>query len=210
MAEIVVLRSGSGFAFQERINPCIALLAEDRSYLLDCGEPAAVSLFLAGIDPLSVRAIFISHLSPDHIGGLAQLLSSVSMSRRSPKDKVKEWSITRDADWYRSALRFPERVPEGGPEFPVDLFIPAEGISGISAYLDTVYLSPDLLPFTLNIFPVEPGRLYQDHQVSVSAIYNTHLANKPNYRELQNKNPEEKFQSYSFVVEFEGVRILYG
>lgn len=209
MVEIIVLGSGCGFAVQNRYNPSTALLVEDRCYLLDCGEPAAGLLFRNGIDPLSVRAIFVSHLHADHIGGLAQVLFSMYLPGRSSKKKFKEWSITRYDDWYRSSLRFPVNFPEEGVDAKVDLCIPSEGISGISAYLEAVYLSPDLLPFELNISPVGLGRFYQDDLVSVSATNNLHLANNFRYKNIKEKHPEKKLQSYSFMVEVEGKKVVY-
>jgi ribonuclease BN (tRNA processing enzyme) len=209
MPEIVVLGSGCGFAVQDRYNPSIALLVKDRCYLLDCGEPAAGSLFRAGIDPACVRAIFISHLHADHVGGLAQFLASINMSRRSPKKKFRTWSLTRSDDWYQSALRFPDRLLEGEISTPVDLCIPSEGISVISAYLEAVYLSPDLLPFDLNISPVELGSFYQDDLVSVSAIGNLHLVNNFRYNEFRKNHPGKSLQSYSFMIEVERKRMVY-
>jgi ribonuclease BN (tRNA processing enzyme) len=209
MVEIIILGSGCGFAVQNRYNPSTALLVKDRCYLLDCGEPAAGLLFQNGIDPLSVRAIFVSHLHADHIGGLAQVLFSMYLPGRSSKKKFKEWSITRYDDWYRSSLRFPESFPEEGVESKVSICIPLEGITGISAYLDAVYLSPDLLPFDLDISPVELGRFYRDDQVSVSAISNLHLKNNFRYRNIKDKHPEKELQSYSFMVEVEGTKIVY-
>ena len=209
MIEIVVLGSGCGFAVGDRFNPSVALLVKDQCYLLDCGEPAAGSLFKAGIDPASVRAIFISHLHSDHIGGLAQVLSSINLARRSTKKKFRKWSVTRHDEWYRSALRFPVDLLEESASPQVDLCIPSEGISGISTYLDTVYLSPDLLPYDLKIAPVELGIFYDYENVSVTAINNLHLANNFRYNEILNSHPEKELQSYSFLVEAEGKRIIY-
>jgi len=209
MAEIVVLGSGSGFAVGNRNNPSIALLVNDQCYLFDCGEPVAGSLFRGGIDPLSMRAIFISHLHPDHIGGLAQLLFSMYLPGRSSKKKFKKWSITRYDDWYRLALRFPVSVPKEANQSKVDLCIPSEGVPAISAYLDAVYLSPDLLPFELYISPIELDEFYRDDRVSVSAINNLHLVNNFRYKDIQNDHPEKELQSYSFLIEVEGKRIVY-
>ena len=85
MAEIVILGSGCGFATKERFNTSIALLVGKNTYILDCGEPCAALLFRNGIDPLSVRSIFISHMHGDHFFGLFGILSSFNlMGRKVP------------------------------------------------------------------------------------------------------------------------------
>jgi hypothetical protein len=128
---------------------------------------------------------------------------------RSSKKKFKKWSITRYDDWYRSGLRFPKRVPEEGVSSQVDLCIPSEGITGILAYLEAVYLSPDLLPLELNISPVACGWFYRDNLISVSAISNLHMAKNFRYKDVQKNHPEKELQSYSFMVEVNGKRLIY-
>jgi hypothetical protein len=128
---------------------------------------------------------------------------------RSSRKKFKKWSITRYDDWYRSGLRFPKNVPQEEIRSIVDLCIPSEGIAGITAYLDAVYLSPDLLPYDLNISHVEVGSFYRDNLISVSAISNLHLAKNFRYKDIQKNHPEKRLQSYSFMVEVNGKRLIY-
>jgi len=209
MTEIVILGSGSGFAANHRHNSSIALLTNKHSYLLDCGEPTAALLFQAGIDPLSVKSIFITHLHPDHIGGLAQLLFSIYLAKRNPKKKFKPWSITYKDDWYRSAIRFPKYALGESSSSQVNLYIPSEGISGILQYLNTVYLPPEILPYNLNTLPIKQGKFYQDDNISAFAIANKHLINNFRYQNIQKQHPEIHLQSYSIKLEIGKINIVY-
>lgn len=209
MAELIVLGSGSGFGTQERFCTSIALLVEDQTYLLDCGEPAAVSLFKTGVDPLSIRTIFISHLHPDHVGGLASVLFSMYLPGRDATKKFKPWSITRYDAWYRNAIRFPDTVPGEGATTEVNLFLPSEGIQGITGYLKTVYLDPALLPFDLNISPVQVGIFYEDEHIQAAAAPNRHLENNFRYQEYVKTHADRLLQSYSFSVDVEEKKIVF-
>jgi ribonuclease BN (tRNA processing enzyme) len=51
-----------------------ALTVGDRTYLIDLGHGAFQRIHEAGIDPASVRNVFITHLHSDHIADLYQLL----------------------------------------------------------------------------------------------------------------------------------------
>jgi ribonuclease BN (tRNA processing enzyme) len=210
LAEIVVLGSGSGPPHtQDRFFTSIILMVNSSCYLLDCGEPASALMFRNGIDSFSTRAVFISHLHPDHIGGLAGLLSSMNFVRRSSSKKFKAWSITRYDDWYRDAIRFPEQVVEEDKDAKLDLFIPSEGVEGIKTYLNTVYLFPELMPFALDVSPVENGLFYTDENIKVSASPNLHMKNNFRYEKLRDTHSKIQMQSYSFMIEVEGKKIVF-
>ena len=57
----------------------------EQYYLVDAGEGVQQQLFRYGINPLKLRAVFISHLHGDHVYGLFPLLSTLSLyGRRTP------------------------------------------------------------------------------------------------------------------------------
>ena len=89
--EIVILGSGAGFSTRERFCTSVAVLAEPHLYLLDCGEPAAALLRRAGIDIVALRALFVSHLHADHVGGLPQIVSAFGLPARGSVKKFKPW-----------------------------------------------------------------------------------------------------------------------
>lgn len=210
MAEIVILGSGSGPPYtKDRFFSSVALLINSNCYLLDCGEPSSALMFRNGIDSFSTRAVFISHMHADHIGGLAGLLSSINFVRRPTGKKFKPWSITRYDDWYRKVIKFPDKVIEENIDAKLDIFMPSEGIAGIKKYLDAIYLSPQLMPFPLEISPIINGFLYADENIKVFASPNLHMKNNLRYENFRDSHPQWELQSYTFMVEVEGKKIVY-
>ena len=57
----------------------------EQHYLVDAGEGAQQQMFRYGINPLKLRAVFISHLHGDHVFGLFPLISTLGLyGRRTP------------------------------------------------------------------------------------------------------------------------------
>lgn len=213
MAELIILGSGSGFATQDRFCTSLALMAGDSLYLFDCGEPCGALLFRQGIDPLALKGIFTSHMHPDHIGGLANLLFSIYLAARSGTNQFRPWSIHRNAQWYRSALWFPplpkgtNSVAETRPE--ISLVLPSEALEPIQAYLTSVYLAPSLRPFELHFLPVKEGLTFADSHLHVTALPNTHMSANFAYDHLRAEHPQLQLQSYSYAAEVEGKKIVF-
>ena len=62
-----------------------ALNVHEQFYLVDCGEGTQSRLLEAGINPLKINAVFISHLHGDHVYGLFPLISTLGlMGRKTP------------------------------------------------------------------------------------------------------------------------------
>ncbi len=213
MTELLILGSGSGFATKDRFCTSIALLAEESLYLFDCGEPCSALLFRHGIDPLALKTLFISHMHPDHVGGLASLLFSIYLPGRSSARKFRPWSINRNDEWYRSALWFPRggaagaQVEESRPR--IQIVLPSEAIDAIRQYLISIYLAPSLIPFDLDINPVKEGVTYSDACLRVTAIPNTHMSANFAYEKLQVEHPHLALQSYSYAAEVAGKKFVF-
>lgn len=57
----------------------------EQHYLVDAGEGVQQQMIRYGINPLKIRAVFISHLHGDHVYGLFPLLSTLGLyGRRTP------------------------------------------------------------------------------------------------------------------------------
>lgn len=58
----------------KRSQPANAIVRGDAVYLVDCGDGTVEQLARAGITLNRVRAVFLSHLHIDHVGGLSAIL----------------------------------------------------------------------------------------------------------------------------------------
>ena len=57
----------------------------EQYYLVDAGEGVQQQMFRCGINPLRLRAVFISHLHGDHVFGLFPLISTLGLyGRKTP------------------------------------------------------------------------------------------------------------------------------
>ncbi|MCB9076690.1 MAG: DUF1670 domain-containing protein [Anaerolineaceae bacterium] len=86
--ELIVLGSGSGLPTQRRFQSAYALRATSKLFLLDCGAPVSSLLYKHDLDPLDVRALFLSHWHMDHVANLGLLLTQNHLLNRSRALKI--------------------------------------------------------------------------------------------------------------------------
>ncbi|MGH7824754.1 MAG: MBL fold metallo-hydrolase [Candidatus Binatia bacterium] len=65
-----ILGCGDAFGSGGRNQSGYLIEASDRVFLLDCGPTTLLAMKRAGLDPLRLDVIFLSHLHGDHFGGL--------------------------------------------------------------------------------------------------------------------------------------------
>ena len=70
---VAICGSGSPLPDQKRGNPCVAVIAGRRMFIVDAGERASETLNRMGIDPGEIEAVLLTHFHSDHIGGLGSL-----------------------------------------------------------------------------------------------------------------------------------------
>ena len=70
---ITTLGTSHGNHTMTRYNSSTLIQTEGAAYLVDCGEPVAATLERSGKWTPIIRALFITHMHADHIGGLAEL-----------------------------------------------------------------------------------------------------------------------------------------
>jgi hypothetical protein len=94
-----------------------------------------------------------------------------------------------------------------GEEQTVTYCLPSEGVDRIRAYLEALYIAPELRPLTLELVGVEEGPVYEDDRLSVAALPSGHLEGLGDTyaeRGLPNRG-----QAFSYVMELEDRRIAF-
>ena len=82
---ITILGSSSAKPTGSRHPSAQAVNVHEQLYLVDAGEGVQQQMARLGINPLKLRAVFISHLHGDHVFGLFPLLSTLGLyGRRTP------------------------------------------------------------------------------------------------------------------------------
>lgn len=108
--QLTILGSGSALPTVNTHHSAHILNVCEQFYLIDCGEGAQGQMLKAGIHPLKVNAIFISHLHGDHVYGLFPLLSSLGMmGRRTPLKIFAPAPLEKLLEMYSTF--FDEKLP---------------------------------------------------------------------------------------------------
>ena len=81
--KVVPLGTSSGKPTLKRGLSALALVCEREWLLFDCGEGTQMQIARAGLSPSRLAAVFITHLHGDHFNGLAGLLGTMGLDRRS-------------------------------------------------------------------------------------------------------------------------------
>lgn len=82
---VTILGSSSAKPTPRKHHAAHALNVREQFYLIDCGEGTQRRLMQAGISPLRINAVLISHLHGDHVYGLMPLVSTMGLlGRRTP------------------------------------------------------------------------------------------------------------------------------
>jgi ribonuclease Z len=176
-----------------------ALVSDGRTYLLDCGEGAAGRMAAFGVNPLSVRAAFITHMHYDHMAGLFNLLFSVWATCRREEDVpigIRDW-----ASWGRLA---DDALPTS-----LRVAVPQGAVQSLEQFLPAMYLARELWRFDFGILPIHPGLFYEDDRLRVSASPTSHLSSQPANRRVLARYPWLTLESYSLRVEMDGLRLVY-
>lgn len=90
--EITFLGTSSALPTKNRSHPAIAIKAFGEIILLDCGEGTQRQMSLAGLSPMKINHIFLTHLHGDHFLGLPGLIQSMAFrGRREPLHIYGPW-----------------------------------------------------------------------------------------------------------------------
>jgi ribonuclease Z len=70
---IAIVGSGSPLPDEKRGNPCVAVIAGGKVYVVDAGESSSETINRMGIDAGLIELVLLTHFHSDHIGGLASV-----------------------------------------------------------------------------------------------------------------------------------------
>lgn len=141
-------------------------------YWFDAGESCAYTAYTSGIEVLKTRALFISHPHLDHTGGLANLFAC----------------FRKLNDRYKTPLHFDNTLK-------VFCSMPK-----IVEAAKAICLGPGTnLNFNLLSNGISDGVIYEDENVTVQALHNTHLG----------EDGTDGWHAHSFLIEAEGKRIVF-
>jgi ribonuclease BN (tRNA processing enzyme) len=155
------------------------LIVNDTMYVVDAGDGVTRRIAKAGFNVRDVGTIFITHHHDDHTAGLGTLMSAAWDNQRTKPINV--YGPSRTEQLVKAAVQYftisaEIRIADGGRTIPIE----------------QLFFGHD----------VGPGMIYQDANIKVTAIENTHFA--------FHKGPSAgKHKSYSYRFETPGRVIVF-
>ena len=102
--KIVMCGTSGPLAVRDRAKPCVAVQAGGALYLIDIGPEATENLMLWRLPLATARAVFITHLHSDHIGGLGEFnMQSWVAGRSAPLAVVGPGGVDKLAAGFNLA-----------------------------------------------------------------------------------------------------------
>jgi ribonuclease BN (tRNA processing enzyme) len=169
---------GGPLPTKDRAQSSNLLVVNGTLYLIDAGDGVTRRIVQAGYDFRQVGKVFITHPHSDHTAGLATLLVSAwEYQRRDP------------IDIYGGGV---ERLVRGAIDY-------------LTANAEIRWAEGKKTPMTETFHghDVAPGLVYQDANVKVTAVENTHF-NFP-----QGSPPYGKYKSYSYRFDTPGRVVVF-
>jgi ribonuclease BN (tRNA processing enzyme) len=165
---VVLLGTGNPAADPDRSGPATAVVVNDTPYLVDFGpgvirraKAAAIDRGITALEPTSLRVVFATHLHSDHTVGYADLIFSPwTLGRRVPIDVYGPTGIKAMTSHLLEAYRV-----------DIETRTNADG---------NQHDFPD--GHRVNAHEVQPGVVYKDANVTVTAFATKHAMESYGYR----------------------------
>ena len=163
----VIMAGTSGpLPVRDRAKPCVAVQAGGDLYLVDVGPEATENLMMWRIPVEHARAVFLTHLHSDHIGGLGELnLQSWVAGRSAPLALVGPPGTEKVAAGFNAAYEADHGFRKAHHEHGAFKFDLAAGL-----------FQPKVLPP-----PATTSTAWQDGALTVTAIRVAHEPVTPAY-----------------------------
>jgi ribonuclease Z len=152
---IIMLGTGAALCDPDRNHSSILITVRDRNYLFDCGHGATHQLMRAGVDPVSIDIVFLSHLHFDHIADFPYFMLTT---------------------WIFDRRNVPVVIgPPQTEEFIRHLFTGGAFAKDIEARSQYPQRQKNLNVLQPDIRECKPGLVFQDDLVKVTACYVEHI-----------------------------------
>jgi ribonuclease BN (tRNA processing enzyme) len=157
------------------------LIVNGTLYVIDAGDGATRRIAKAGFNVRDVGTIFITHHHDDHTAGLGTLMSVAWDSQRTTPINV--YGPPRTEDLVNAAVQYftisaESRIADGGRTIPIE----------------RLFFGHD----------VGPGVVYQDANIKVTAIENSHFAFHKGAAAGRHKSYSYRFDTPDRVIVFTG------
>ena len=157
------------------------LIVNRTLYVIDAGDGVARRIAKAGFNVRNVSTIFITHHHDDHTAGLGTLMSAAWDNQRTTPINV--YGPPRTEDLVKAAVQYftmsaEIRIADGGRTIPIE----------------RLFFGHD----------VDPGLVYQDANIKVTAIENTHFAFHKGAAAGKHKSYSYRFETPGRIIVFTG------
>ena len=176
---VAIVGSGSPLPDPKRGNPCVAVIAAGRVYIVDAGEGASETLNRMGIVPSGIESVLLTHYHSDHIGGIGSvnLQRWVAEGETEPMRVIGPPGLARVIagfneayaldGTYRTAHHGSEIAPPSGSTMVADEFSFAPGEQFRTVISDG---GLEVTAFVVDHSPVEPVVGYRFDYAGRSAM----------------------------------------
>ena len=152
---VILLGTGAALVDPDRNHSSILITVRERNYLFDCAHGATHQLMRAGIDPVDINVIFLSHLHFDHIADFPYFMLSTWIFGRSVAPVVIG--------------------PPATENFVCHLFAEGAFTKDIEARAQYPQRQKNLHVLQPDVRECKPGLVFEDDLVRVTACYVEHI-----------------------------------
>ena len=182
LSSLITLGTAAGPSLRpDRVQSSNLLTVNGTHYVVDAGDGVARRIAQAGIEVREIGIIFITHHHDDHTAGLGTLMS-LTWDRQRTKP-IHVFGPSRTEELVKAAVKYFSisaeiRIADGGRTVPIT----------------EVFFGHD----------VGTGMIYQDANIKVTAVENTHFAFHKGPAAGKHKSYAYRFETPDRVIVFTG------
>ena len=182
LSSLITLGTAAGPSLRpDRVQSCNLLTVNRTHYVVDAGDGVARRIAQAGIEIREIGIIFITHHHDDHTAGLGTLMS-LAWDRQRTKP-INVYGPPKTEELVKAAVQYcgisaEIRIADGGRTVPIA----------------DVFFGHD----------VGTGMIYQDANIKVTAVENSHFAFHQGLAAGKHKSYSYRFEMPDRVIVFTG------